>query len=478
MSITQGLNNAISGLTASARMAEAVSSNIANAMTEGYGRRQVDLSVGMLGGVQVDGVSRKVDQGVISQRRLSDAEVGAGTTLANMQAQLEKLISGTESGAGIADRLSRLEAAMITAAGDPASEVEQANLLRNLSGTAQAFNTASKGVQTLRVQADGQIASQIDQLNTSLRQVEKLNADILRMRNAGQDVSGLLDERQRVVDRISSIVPVRELDRQGGKIALMTTAGEVLIDGRAQQYVFTPAPVITADMTLGSGALSGITRADGTMTAADGIRRLSGGSLGAAFAMRDEVLVGAQAGLDSLAGDLVLRFQDPAVDPTLAPGDAGLFTDAGLAFDILDTEGISGRIAINAAVDPSQGGNLWRLRDGLNAAAPGPSGDATQLNRARLALADSRSIAGFGPAASAQGLASTLLSRIGTDRLAAEDELAFSTARWSSLHQAELAGGVDTDHEMQMLIRIEQSYAANAKLVQTIESMVRTLMEI
>ncbi|EKD61720.1 MAG: hypothetical protein ACD_54C00129G0001, partial [uncultured bacterium] len=50
MSISGGLSSALSGLNAAARAAEIVSSNIANAMTEGYGRRELQTSARSLGG--------------------------------------------------------------------------------------------------------------------------------------------------------------------------------------------------------------------------------------------------------------------------------------------------------------------------------------------------------------------------------------------------------------------------------------------
>ncbi len=75
--------------------------------------------------------------------------------------------------------------------------------------------------------------------------------------------------------------------------------------------------------------------------------------------------------LDGMARDLYERFADPALDPTIAAGDPGLFTDRGAAFDPADEVGLAGRIAVNAAVDPAQGGQSWRLRDGIYAAAPG-----------------------------------------------------------------------------------------------------------
>ena len=50
MGITNALNNAVSGLNAVARAADVVSSNVSNALTDGYARRQLHLSSQTLGG--------------------------------------------------------------------------------------------------------------------------------------------------------------------------------------------------------------------------------------------------------------------------------------------------------------------------------------------------------------------------------------------------------------------------------------------
>jgi flagellar hook-associated protein 1 len=107
MSLSTSLSNAVSGLTASARSAEVVSTNVANAMTEGYARREILLSsrsiAGIGRGVQVDGVSRVVDAGLMATRRTADA------ALAGMSATARLLCShgdgaGHPGSARIADR--------------------------------------------------------------------------------------------------------------------------------------------------------------------------------------------------------------------------------------------------------------------------------------------------------------------------------------------------------------------------------------
>ena len=50
MGISSALNNAASGLAASARLADTISNNVANAMTEGFGRRTTEITSLSLGG--------------------------------------------------------------------------------------------------------------------------------------------------------------------------------------------------------------------------------------------------------------------------------------------------------------------------------------------------------------------------------------------------------------------------------------------
>lgn len=481
MSISNTLSNALSGMTAASRMAEVVSSNLSNAMTDGYGRRTLELAAESVGGrgagVSIVGVNRLVDRGLIADRRNAGSGMGSFDFLANSMKKLQGVVGATGDGDSISARIAALETSLVNATTDPSSTIRLSAVQTRLDELANSLNTASDKVQSMRVDADKSISDQVEILNKSLAQVEKLNADITASRNTGSDPSGLMDQRQVVIDRISEIVPVRELDRNGGQVALMTPSGAMLIDGPARQFGFEANPVITPEMTLASGGLSGLTL-DGVPVAANGIGGLDGGTLGAAFKARDGELVDAQVNLDTIAADLIGRFQDPSVDPTLAPGDAGLLTDAGAAFDPLNTTGLAGRIAVNASVDPAQGGSLSNLRDGLNATTEGPSGNASVLQDLLSALSDQRVTATNPTALGASARAASFEADLGERRLTYETELGFASARWASFKEAEAAGGVDSDYEMQMLLRVEQAYAANARVVQTVESMMQTLMEI
>lgn len=478
MSLSASLNNAISGLAVSSRMAEVVSSNLANAQTEGYGRREVMVSSGRMGGVQIDGIARNVDPVVVGERRLADASLSNSERFVGSLAQVESAIGTADSEYGLSARLAAFETALVSVSSDPASEQRQELAVSRLGEMTEALSDASRKVQTLRQQADADIANDIELLNNSLQQVADLNKSIARARGTGGNVNALIDARQVAVDKIAGIVPVRELERANDGIALMTTNGMVLLDGSPKEFEFEATPTIVADMEFSAGVLGGVTVDGVALDTSNGYGRLAGGSLAASFDLRDSSLTAAQRGLDEIAADLITRFESPTTDPTLGATDPGLLTDNGAKFDVANLAGLANRISVNVQVDPNAGGEVWRIRDGVAATAPGAAGDSTQINNWLDSLAASHSYQIGGSERSASGHIANLSSEVASDRLRADEELSFETSRWNLLKEAELADGVDSDQELQQLLLIEQAYAANAKLVQTASSMLRTLMEI
>lgn len=478
MAISNAFNIAAGGLSASARMAEVVSSNLANALTEGYAPRQVDLSSSFLGGVAIDGITRVSDPGILRDRRIADASVGSQQRGAVALSQLEQAFGPVGDSSGLVGRLAALEESLISAGSNPGSDQRLSTVISSLESVTTALRSDADAIQQQRQDADKAIALDVDTLNETLKQIEKLNSDVTRLVGSGNDPSAVIDARQNAIDKLTSIVPVTEIDRGNGQVALYTKTGVALIDGKPATFGFSQVGTIVPDMTLASGALSGVTLNGDPLDLGNGFGRMKGGSLEAAFNLRDDTLVELQSNLDQIASDLIQRFEGPTIDPSQAIGDPGLLTDRGSAFDPLDVAGLSSRLTVNGAVDPQQGGTLSRLRDGVNATVAGPIGDNAQLDRWLTALREPISLSTGGVARSAIGHASDQIGNVGRLRLSAEESLSFETARYESLKSAELAGGVDSDQELQRLLRIEQSYAANARVLQTLDAMMSRLMEI
>jgi flagellar hook-associated protein 1 FlgK len=75
-------------------------------------------------------------------------------------------------------------------------------------------------------------------------------------------------------------------------------------------------------------------------------------------------------------------------------------------------------------------------------------------------------------------MATDMVSNFGVRGEEAIADLAFATARHDELFQSLAGQGVDSDAELQKLLLIEQSYAANARVMQAVDEMLQRLMEI
>jgi flagellar hook-associated protein 1 FlgK len=484
MTITSALNSAMSGLNAASRASELVSSNIANALTPGYARRTLSVSsasAGTSSGVQINGLTRHVDAQVIADRRLAGAEFSYRSTTSSYLNRIEDLIGSPNQQGSLSARLADFDTNLITASSRP-DAVERLDIAAHSArDLAKSINSVADGIQAARTDANTSITDQVIRLNDTLQAVRKLNSNIVSTHSKQADTSSLQDQRQTLIDSISEMVPVRMVSRDHGAIALYTTGGAILLDGSAVEIGFEPANVVTPYMSVDDGSLSGLTLNGFAINTSSASGRLHGGTLGAMFEIRDELAPRAQAQIDALARNLVERFESPSVDPTLTIGEPGLFTDAGAALDPNLEIGLASRLTLNALVDPTQGAETWRLRDGLHATAPGLAGDATLLNALSDALTQPRlpSSGNFGTATlTAAGMTSGLASQLSSNRLREEQQLSFASAQFYDLTELELANGVDTDVELQNLMIIEQAYAANARVIETVDQMFDALIRI
>ena len=483
MSISGTLSSALSGLNVASRAAEVVATNIANANTPGYARRVLEVGAKMVGneaqGVEATGVIRITDRVLMSDRRIADAGAAEHKTVSKFLFGVETAIGAPTDAASLGGRVASLDAALIAAASRPDSEARLAEVLSSAKRLVSQIGQAAKTVQDSRARADDAIYTSVNTLNETLARVAEMNGHIRNEIGSGRDAATLMDQRQALVERISQIVPVRESLRKDGQIALMTTGGAILLEGKPALFGFEPVGVISPDMTVENLALSGLTLNGRALVSLGEGSPVSGGSLAANFAVRDQVAPKAQDRLDALARDLIERFSAPAVDPTVPAGQPGLFTDAGALVDPVEENGLAQRLSLNAAVDPAMGGAVWRLRDGIGAATPGPAGQSSLLTALNTALTEKRqpALGGFMMGArSFSSLSADLFSGISTDRLASDADASFSAAKSDALRKQELEMGVDTDAEMQQLLVIEQAYAANARIVKTVDDMVKLLL--
>ncbi|WP_281824315.1 FlgK family flagellar hook-associated protein [Jannaschia rubra] len=479
MSLTSSLNFAVAGLDLASRRAEVVSRNVANADRAGYATRNVETGgVGQPGAVAT--IARGTDPQLVLLRRDAQSRLGGNEVLQSFHTALDAAIGDPDTPGGLQDRLARLDAAFVSAAADPSSSQGLAGISRAASDLATAFNGLGDLVDRHRQDADGAIGKAVTQINQDLEDVARLNTDIRRLHSSGHDTADLLDQRGVLIDRISGQIPLREMPRDGGAVALVSRGGVMLLDGKPATLGFAARAPITAAMTFPTH-LSGLEVNGRSVNVTEGSGGIPGGKLEALFALRDDTAPEAMRRLDGLADDLIARFEAGGLDATRPVGAPGLFTDAGNASSPTAPSGLAGRISINALVAPDNSANLWRLRDGLGATAPGTGADGNLLLRYGAALAERRTPAGPGlpdVPEDVAGHAATLRSLVSGARVRFDDAVAFGTTEAQALVEGRDGGKVDVDSEMRRLIEIEQAYAANARIVQAVSDMMNRLTEI
>ena len=477
MSLSTALNAAISGLQVSARGTQVVADNLANVDTPGYGPRaivQMARAVGGTGsGVMFLGVARDTDPGLIGALRDAQSAQAQSETALRFWSDLENALNAR---GGVANRVNALDSALVQAQASPDNSAALGQVVQAAATLLDGIGSAAQVVATARDRADAQIAQDVQDLNALLAQTATLNRDIQRQSIAGTSPNALIDQRQTVIDQIGRMVPVREIPRDNGRVMLIAQDGTVLVDQQAVAFRFQRTPMPQPGDTVASGALGAVMLGNRALGAGDG--PLQGGRIAAALHVRDHDSMAAQAALDRLAADLVTRFSGPATDATLAPGQFGLFRDRVALSGPVSVPGLSSRLALATALDPNDPSTFPALRDGLAATVTGPAGNTATLVGLSDALARPTQLDPGQPQRDLHGHAADLAQWASATRLRVEDTHVASRARSDHLAESLAAKGVDSDVQLQRLLVLEKTYAANARVIATVDTMMRTLLEI
>ncbi len=488
MSLSLALDAALSGLITAQRQTALTSRNIANAATPGYVRKEAELAAqtiqGEGRGVMVAGIVRRVD--IMLQQ---DVRRESGLS-AELQAKAAGLASFTaaigqpDEERSISSQIARLSEAFQRLGESPENAVIQHSVVGAAQGVARSLNQLAGAVREQRQAADQGIADSVASINQSLDDLANINKQLSVVGGNGRDVTDLLDQRDKLLDSLSNELGITSLTRGDGQTMVLTEGGTTLLDGvKVNHLSFSTTTQIGAASAYnaGAGPLSGVTVNGLDISPGSGYPgAIRSGRIAGEFALRDTILPQAQAQIDELASTLADGFQ--RFDATVAPGQTGLFTDVGTAHDRTDpaqVTGLSERIAVNALVDPDQGGGLWRIRDGIQAGAPG---DAKQV-RSFLGVFDETvgysAGAGLSTSARIGSYATEFVGYQDNQRAAFQDRATYQGSIAESLStQRTNLEGVNVDDEMQKMLLFEQTYNASAKVIQAVRDMMDTLLDI
>lgn len=333
MSLDIARSIAFSGLSATSVQISVTSSNISNADTTGYTTKAANQSSsvtnGVGTGVTVTGITSKVDKLLLKSLISATSDLGAADTANTYLTSLEKLYGSTSStddsstGTSLANSIAALESALSSLASTPSSASLQSNVISALDDVASQLRETSSGIQKLRSDADQDIASSIDDVNSDLQQIADLNAQIKQTAAAGQSTADLEDQRNTALQDLASKMNISYFTASNGDLQIYTTSGQALVDSSAHTISYTAAAKVTAATTYTAGSSSSGFSAI-TVNGVDITSQISGGDIGALITLRDTTLPAAQSQLDQLAQQLASMMNGVSNSASSVPAPTSL----------------------------------------------------------------------------------------------------------------------------------------------------------
>ena len=463
MSINSAYNIANTGLKSTGKWAELVSNNIANADSDSYGRRTLSKTTTAMGTAVANGVNRAVDQSLTRMYHSELARMTRQDAIADGVSAYATSLGDVDDASSPAALLTNFQSDLDLLYNDPSDASVQQAAVQSAGAIATGLNTLSRDLDTSLKEVRNSLLASVDEVNKLLSDVALLNQRLENTLPNSQQRAALEDQMGDKLNQLAEFIDFRTETNGNGSVDVMTTDGYRLVEDDAS---------FDLNYNVGSGVLTAGTV---DITPPNGIAE---GRLAGQIELVNDIMPQMQLQLDEFARALIQTFE--AADASLAAGDTGLFTDEGLAYDPARITGLASRIEINDAVLPEQGGEISRIRDGMNAVTPGPSGSAIQIGAFLDGLDAAQTFDGatsLPTNVSLSDYASALIADQQNTRATAEKEQEGLAASASSLNSARLnAQGVNIDTELQDLLMIEQAYAANSKVISTLNEMIDSLL--
>ncbi|CZT34211.1 flagellar hook-associated protein FlgK [Rhizobium sp. 9140] len=489
MSLASAITTAQTIFSNTGKQTAVVSQNIANVGSADYSRRLAMM------GVDNDGqpylkVQRAQNDALFKQTVASISDnAGQSRLLFGLQ-QIQSAFGGADYPTSPSTYMTAFRSSLQTFAASPSSITIARSAVADARDVANALNSASTVIDQVKATTDKEIGEQVVQLNEYLSAFEKVNYTVIGMLANGKDASDALDKRDSLLKSIAGIVGISTTVRQSMDTVIYTSDGSVLFETSARKVELvgkdgssSPPFHVEIDNEELKPGIGGNTSAQGT--------------LAALFQLRDDIAPMMQNQLDEIARGLIVAFRE--TDQTLAvedrePGLAGLFIEpdsTGKPMPIPTSgtisSGLAGRITINATIDD----NPMLLRDGGFNSTPASTNytyntDGVAAYTGRLdGLIEQMgtpqafdATADIGGTATLMGYASNSIGWIEQLRKAATSADETKGAMLAQMQQTlSNETGVSLDEELSLMLDLEQSYKASAKLMTTVDEMLKSLLD-
>ena len=293
------------GTTALSALQRAISTtgqNIANVNTDGYSRQSVtfsarpaqDIGAGYLGsGVQVTSIDRAYNQFLANDVQQRTASSGYYSLYANAAERVDSMLGDPST--SITQAMDSFFASAEAVANSPTSLPERQVMLSNAETLVQRFDYIVGRVDDVTKEMNSQIAGAVSEINQLAGGIATLNEEIAKVSGrTGGLPNDLLDQRDALIVQLSSLVDTKTVAQDDGSLNVFIGRGQPLVTGSVAETLATQT-----DPDLGSTSI--VTLSAFVAGSSDVSDFLTGGKLGAALTVTDEVVNPTRRELNLLA---------------------------------------------------------------------------------------------------------------------------------------------------------------------------------
>lgn len=482
MSLSSALSIAQSSIRNTARQTSIVSRNVLEANNPDYSRRTA-LLTGSAGARAVE-IQRAANEQLFRQNLSALSSFNGQSTLFNGMERLNLSINGVENATSPATALGKLQEALQLYSASPSNRNLAENTLDAARQVVRTLNDGTNTLQSFRAVADQEITTAVSELNNLLADLEKANNAVVSGTRSGRDITDALDQRDATLKKIAEYVPISTYTRGDNDLVVSTKDGSMLFETVPRSVQFTPTGVYSPGTSGNRVFIDGV-----PVDLASGGNTTASGRIAGMIQLRDGVTVTMQNQLDEIARGLITAFAETSPTNALPPA-AGLFTWLGApaipAAGTLVT-GLAGQIRLNPALDSAQGGNPELLRDGGANGAGYVHNTGNNASYSGLLIAYGDRVDAPIVFSSAGGIVtSASLSDYSTasigwfDGMRKEASNAADSKQALAVRTAEALSnetGVNVDAEMSLLLDLEHSYEASARLIRAVDEMLAALLD-
>jgi flagellar hook-associated protein 1 FlgK len=431
---------------------DATGQNIANVNTPGYTRRTVEFAASppidtLSAGNGVDVVGIRAERATLLEAQLRHEQPAQGreAAMADSLSQIETALG--KPGASIDASLTQFYNAFSQLAQDPTSGVARQQVIMRGQSLSIAFNDVASRLASAQRDADAQVRSGVDQINTLASQIASLNASMAGVSASGNEA--LRDRLGVALSALSQLIDIGVVSRPDGGADVSVGNGRALVIG-ADTYAIGVAPIAVT-------GLADLTSAGTVMTS-----EITGGRVGGLLHVRDGLLPGYATRLDQLAFGVATSVNvahRAGFDLNGTAGGDFFVPPAAVA-------GAAGALAVSAAILAD--GNL------IAAAATATPGD----NENARAITNLRQTALAGGTTTPVDTWGALVYRVGTDAQAAAADRAGRDEIVKQLYTLrDQVSAVSLDEEAANLMKFQRAYEANARYFSAVETSLNVLMQ-